>query len=103
MDKAIKALDKTIYNERKQLGGVSGIEENKAKMRAQIATMENRVEKTLKKYNQTLTGNSRLREKIDHLKQERKVFDTLQKKLEKELNTQKKQIAEVMEQSKQVQ
>jgi chromosome segregation ATPase len=98
----LKEADAELNRRRKTLGGASGVEENKTRLRGQISTMENRVEQALKRYNDTLTANGKLRQKIDHLKQERRVFDSLHRKLEKELSQQKQQMGEVIAQSKQV-
>eukprot|EP00056_Hartaetosiga_gracilis_P000352 m.37980 g.37980 ORF g.37980 m.37980 type:complete len:539 (+) comp10171_c0_seq1:1275-2891(+) len=101
LDKQLKEMEKEIASCRKKLGGASGIEEKKAKQNAHIKTQENRLEQTLKKYNQCLTGNGKLRQKVDHLKQERKVFDTMHSRLEKEQNKLKRRMATVVEESQQ--
>ncbi len=56
----------------------------------------------LNKYNTQLTENAKMREVIDHLKQERDSFDGIYKKLERELTDVKKQMADVIEKSNQV-
>ena len=56
----------------------------------------------LNKYNTQLTTNAKMRQVIDHLKQERDSFDGIYKKLEKELGEVKKQMADVIEKSNQV-
>ena len=98
---AIRKAEKELARSRRNVGGRSGLEGGDSKLRSQIATMENRLEQTLKRYNQQLTSNTKLREEIDHLKQERKVFENLHKKLERELNEQKRKMAEVIERSHQ--
>jgi len=49
------------------------------------------------KFNDSLTRNRELREQIDNLRRERLVFDSIYKKLERELNEKKTQMAEVIE------
>lgn len=49
------------------------------------------------KFNESLTYNRQLREQIDNLRRERVMFDTIYKKMEKELNDKKKQMAQVIE------
>ena len=102
LNKQLKSIDTEMHNRRKNLGGASGVEEKKAKLAAQIRTLENRVEQATKRFNDTLTQNGRLREKIDHLKQERRVFDGLNRKLDQEMLDYKTQMAAVIAQSRQV-
>ena len=95
----IRDMERKMKRKRQNVGGISGVEERKAKINSQVSTMENRLEKMLKRYNETLTENSKLRGNIDHLKQERKVFDTMHKRIEKELKDIKRRMAAVVEQS----
>ena len=44
-----------------------------------------RYAQALKRYNEALANNKRLRENIDNLRRERLVFDQIYRKLEKEL------------------
>ena len=46
----------------------------------QISILENRLDKALKKYNEALAHNKKLRENIDNLRRERLVFDNIYKK-----------------------
>ena len=57
---------------------------------------------TLKKYNEQLTVNAKMRQVIDHLKIERESFEVVYSKLDRELTDLKKQMAEVIEKSNQV-
>merc|ERR1719240_979897 len=66
----------------------------------QFNQMENRMSKALVKFNLSLSQNKRLREQIDMLRKERVVFDHIYKKLEKELNIKKKEMASIIEQYK---
>lgn len=53
------------------------------------------------KFNQQLSVNSRLRKEIDHLRQDRLVFNGLFKKLSKELNYTKKSMNEIVTEASQ--
>lgn len=53
------------------------------------------------KFNQQLSVNSRLRKEIDHLRQDRLVFNGLFKKLSKELNDTKKSMNEIVTEASQ--
>ena len=59
----------------------------------QIRVLENRLDKNLMKFNETLGQNKALRMKIDEYRRERVVFDGIYKKLEKELHEKKKEMA----------
>ena len=49
----------------------------------QIRVMENRLDKSLVRFNSALATNSQLRTMIDHLRQERSVFEGIYKKLQR--------------------
>jgi chromosome segregation ATPase len=83
--------------ERKNMGGVNAARENQQMIQKQIRILENRLDKALVKFNQSLAHNRKLREEIDDLRRERVVFDNIYKKLEKELHEKKKQMAQVIE------
>ena len=98
LEDTLKAKRKEFLDKRKSLVATQAKYDTAAITRA-IHTNENRLEKTLKKYNQLLTGNAKLRETIDHLKTERAAFDNISKKLERELTEQKKAMADVIDKS----
>ena len=66
-----------------------------------INIFEFKKKKALKSFNTILTRNDGLRDEIDNLRVERNRFEDLHKKLEKELNMLRKEIAEVIENSTQ--
>ena len=49
----------------------------------QIRVMENRLDKSLVRFNSALATNAQLRTMIDHLRQERSVFEGIYKKLQR--------------------
>ena len=49
----------------------------------QIRVMENRLDKSLVRFNSALATNGQLRTMIDHLRQERSVFEGIYKKLQR--------------------
>ena len=79
------------------MGGVNAARENQAMVQKQIKILENRLDQALVKFNQALAKNKALREQIDDLRRERVVFDTIYRKLERELHEKKKQMANVIE------
>merc|ERR1712166_1742211 len=59
--------------------------------------LEGRVEQTLIKFNESLVVNKQLRAEIEHLRKERVQFDSIQAKLENQLNQKKADIALAIE------
>jgi len=97
LDKQIEIMRVKILDQRRSLGGVNAARENNAQVAKQIKILENRLDKALVKFNQALAHNKHLRETIDNLRRERVVFDGIYKKLEKELQEKKKEIASIVE------
>ena len=97
MDEQIAVLRDKVLHQRKMMGGVNAARDNQHMIQKQIRILENRLDKALVKFNQSLSSNRKLREQIDDLRRERVVFDNIYKKLEKELHEKKKQMANVIE------
>nr|XP_011413836.2 coiled-coil domain-containing protein 63 [Crassostrea gigas] len=100
LDAEIRSLDNCITSYNKQKGGVIEAHEEQA-IQKTIRVMENRLDKEMAKFNQQLSVNSRLRKEIDHLRQDRLVFNGLFKKLSKELNDTKKSMNEIVTEASQ--
>ena len=79
------------------MGGVNAVKENQYMIEKQIRILENRLEKSLIKYNEAILSNKLSREKIDDLRRERVVFENIYHKMEKELQEKKKLMAEIIE------
>ena len=97
LDKQMQLMHKKIWEQRQKMGGINASRENNQAIAKQIAILENRLDKALKKYNEALAHNKKLRENIDTLRRERLVFDQIYKKLEKELAEKKKEMARIIE------
>jgi len=82
-----------------QHGGVKAALENAKAVQKQIRILENRLDKALIKFNEAIEANRELRENIDTLRRERVVFDDIYKKLENELHSKKKEMANIIEQA----
>jgi len=80
-------------------GGVDAAKENSEAIAKQIRVLENRLDKSLQKFNEAIAYNKSLRETIDGLRRERVVFDSIYKKLEQELQQKKKEMANIIEQA----
>merc|ERR1719460_2214482 len=97
LDKQMEIMHKKIWEQRQKMGGINASRENNQAIAKQIQILENRLDKALKKYNEALANNKRLRESIDNLRRERLVFDQIYRKLEKELAEKKKEMARIIE------
>lgn len=93
----IQVLRHKVLHQKKHMGGVNAAKENLQMVGKQIRILENRLDKSLVKFNEALAQNKVLREEIDNLRRERVVFDTIYRKLEREHNDKKKQMAATIE------
>jgi chromosome segregation ATPase len=100
LDRSIAKYQERILDQKSRLGGVNAAQENNKLVQMQIRVLENRLDKNLMKFNETLGQNKALRQKIDEYRRERVVFDGIYKKLERELHEKKKEMAAIIEDSK---
>ena len=78
-------MKRQLIEQGQRVGGPSAARQNHDLIAKQIRLLENRLDKALVKFNETLAKNKDMREQIDSLRQERVVFDGIYKKLEREL------------------
>eukprot|EP00898_Chlorokybus_atmophyticus_P003124 jgi/Chlat1/3812/Chrsp26S04049 len=97
LEKKYSDMTEQALDRRRATGGINAPRENNAAVIKQIRVLENRLDKALVKFNESLAHNKALREQIDSLQRERLVFDQIYKKLEKELHNKKKEMASVIE------
>lgn len=98
----VTETQKNIFQVREDMaqhGGVKAALENAKAVQKQIRILENRLDQALMKFNQAIEANRGLREQIDTLRRERVVFDDIYKKLENELHSKKKEMANIIEQA----
>ena len=100
LDQEIEAAQKKMIEQKRKMGGINASKENSDMISRQIRLFENRLDKALVKFNESLAKNKSLRLKIDNLRRERVVFDGIYKKLERELHEKKKEMAAIIEDSK---
>merc|ERR1711988_1939326 len=97
----VKVNIKTQQDDILMWSGRSGVanaaKDSNQAIQKQIRQLENRLEKALVKFNEALAHNKELREEIDGLRRERVVFDSIYKKLERELDHKKKEMANIIE------
>lgn len=101
MDEQIHIMRQKITHQRKAMGGINASKENFFMIQKQIRILENRVEKALIKFNEAISHNKTLRDDIDDLRRERVVFENVYRKMERDLQDKKRQMAEIIELSNQ--
>jgi len=95
----LRQTTKDVRQDLAKRGGVNAARENTEAISKQIRVLENRLDKSLQKFNEAIAYNKSLREQIDGLRRERVVFDSIYKKLEQELQVKKKEMANIIEQA----
>ena len=101
MEEQIQILRQKVLQQRKAMGGINASKENFQMIQKQIRILENRVEKALVKFNEAIAHNKTLRDEIDDLRRERVVFENIYRKMERDLQDKKRQMAEIIELSNQ--
>ena len=99
IEREIKSTKETIWRQRRQMGGSNAASENQKNSEKQLSLLENRLDQAIVKFNKALANNRKLRETIDDLRSERVSFEAVYKKLEKNLQEKKWQMAQVIEKS----
>lgn len=101
MDEQLQIMRQKSLQQRRVMGGVNASRDNYNMIQKQIRILENRLDKSLIKFNESISHNKVLRHEIDDLKRERVVFENIYRKMERELQEKKKQMAEIIELSNQ--
>ena len=101
LEEQIHIMKQKVLSQRKAMGGVNASKENYHMIQKQIRILENRLDKSLIKFNEAIAHNKTLRDNIDDLRRERVVFENIYRKMEKELQDKKQKMAEIIEISNQ--
>lgn len=101
MEEQINIMRSKTLQQRRAMGGVNASKDNHFMIQKQIHILENRLDKSLIKFNEAISHNKSLRDKIDDLRRERVVFENIYRKMERELQDRKKHMAEIIEISNQ--
>lgn len=99
LDNDIFSMERKSNKQRKNMGGVHMSQARKVMIQKQTRVLENRLDQANIRFNDSLARNRQLRDQIDHTITERQVFEGLYKKLEKQMNENKQEIAEIIESS----
>lgn len=97
IDKQIRSIKDQLLKQRQAMGGINTPSETDVAVGKQVQVLENRLDKALVKFNEAVAHNKELREQIDNLRRERLTFDTIYKKLQRELADKKRSMAEIIE------
>jgi coiled-coil domain-containing protein 63/114 len=100
LDKSILVHQEKILEQKSRLGGANAVQENNIMIQKQTQILENRLNKSLLKFNEVLAQNKVLKQKIDDYRRERVVFDVIYKKLERELHEKKKEMVKIIKDSR---
>jgi chromosome segregation ATPase len=100
LDEQIVKYQEQILEQKTRLGGVNAAQVNNKLIQKQIKVLDNRLDKCLLKYNETIAQNKVLRQKIDEYRRERIVFDVIYKKIERDLHEKKKEMTAIINDSK---
>ncbi|CBZ29686.1 conserved hypothetical protein [Leishmania mexicana MHOM/GT/2001/U1103] len=88
-----------LLHSRKMNGGVNVDKEQAAAVQRQVDILESRLDQTLGQFNDALSYNKELRDRIDVIREERRVFLRVHKRMEDDLKTKKRLMAEHIEKS----
>jgi hypothetical protein len=83
IEEQINIMRQKSLQQRKSMGGVNASKENHWMITKQIKVLEDRLEKSLVKFNEASSHNKSLRDKIDDLRRERVVFENVYRKMER--------------------
>jgi hypothetical protein len=101
LDVVMMELERKITEQRKVMGGVHMSTSKHIAAAKRKAVLENRLDKAVVLFNRQLADNAKLREEIDHYRQERQLFEGLFTRLTKELDHTQKDIGDVIKVSTQ--
>jgi len=101
LTKQLEILRTKVTTEAKVIGGVNAAKDAEKNLEKKARVLETRLEKALQRFNEALAANKDLRAQIDTLRQERGVFESVYRKLERELAEKKRAMANMIESSNQ--
>ncbi|BFZ23745.1 hypothetical protein BsWGS_26784 [Bradybaena similaris] len=99
LDAKIKEWERKIKEHHKNVGGAQAGSKHTTQSQKTHRVLENRLDQAKKRFNDHLSQNAKLRDEIESHRNEHRKFETLYKKLEKELKNLRKEMAEVIEAS----
>ena len=97
MDREIAEIENKIQGQRKAMGGVHNSHLRHLTTSHTIKVLENRLDKATREFNSLTADNSKLRGEIQHLRNQRGVFDNIFKRLRKEMGHKKHEQVSIYE------
>ena len=97
LDQQLALSDAKIVEQRRALGGADAAKEGDQQIERQVRVLENKLDKTLTRFNEALARNKNMRAEIDVLRMERVNFDQVVKKMERDLAAKKREMSDVIE------
>ncbi|CCW60354.1 unnamed protein product [Phytomonas sp. EM1] len=88
-----------LFQSRKKKGGINVEKEQAESVQRQVDILENRLDQALGKFNDALSYNKELRNQISIIREERRVFQRVHKKMEDDLRSKKSLMSEYLEQT----
>jgi len=85
VDREIAEIEQKIQEQRKTMGGVHNSHLRHFTTQHTIKVLENRLDKATREFNGLAADNKKLRQTIQHLRNQRGVFDTIFKRLRKDM------------------
>ena len=79
-------MNRKIAIQKQRVGGANASKENARKLDKHIHLLEGRLDNALKRFNQSLARNKQLRTDIDSAREERVVYDSVYRKLERQIH-----------------
>jgi len=99
VDREIAEIEHNIQKQRKTMGGVHNSHLRHLTTQHNIKVLENRLDKATREFNGLTADNKQLREEIQHLRNQRGVFDTIFKQLHKDMRQKKREQNNLIEKS----
>jgi len=99
VDREIAEIEHNIQKQRKGMGGVHNSHLRHLTTQHNIKVLENRLDKATREFNGLTADNKQLREEIQHLRNQRGVFDTIFKHLHKDMRQKKREQNNLIEKS----
>ena len=97
LDQEIAKYQNELLELRKNMGGVNSEAEKQKKLNKEIKNLENRLDKAMQKYNQTISQNKQLRLEINKLRKDKNIYEATYKKLQEDLKNKRNEMQDAME------
>ena len=101
LDQEIARYQSELLELRKNMGGVNSEAEKQKKLNKEIKNLENRLDKAMQKYNQTISQNKQLRLEINKLRKDKNIYEATYKKLQEDLKNKRNEMQDAINSAEQ--